>query len=61
MIEKENNKLSPIINNPKNENFREKIKNYYLLFLKLEVKKVKIFKKQLKNLKMMRTTNFIIY
>ena len=61
MIEKENNKLLSIINNPKNEKFREKFKNLLPLILKLEVKKVKIFKKQLKNLKLMKTTNFIIH
>ena len=66
MIEKEKNKYSsPITNNAKNEKFREKLKTLlpliFDLFLKLTIKKVKIFKKQSKNLKMMKTTNLIIH
>ena len=37
------------------------LKIFYLLFLKLELKTAKIFKIQLKNLKMMKTINFIIH
>ena len=62
MIEKENNKYtSPIINNAKNEKFREKLKNLLPLIFEIKNKKVKIFKKKSKNLKMMKTTNLIIH
>ena len=60
-MEKETNQESTIIiSNSKHEKFSEK-PLIYLLFLKLEVKKVKTFIKQLKNLKSMQTTNFIIH
>ena len=60
-MEKETNQESTIIiSNSKHEKFSEK-PFIYLLFLKLEVKKVKTFIKQLKNLKSMQTTNFIIH
>ena len=66
MIEKEKNKYSSLItNNAKNEKFREKLKTLlpliFDLFFKLTIKKVKIFKKQSKNLKMMKTMNLIIH
>ena len=61
MIEKENNKYSTIaINDAKNERFREK-SNILSLLLKIKIRKVKILKKQSKNLKMMKTMNLKIY
>ena len=46
----------------KMKNLEKNLKNYYLLFLKLKIKKKKKnFKKQTKNLKMMKTTNLIIH
>ena len=60
MTEKENDKYSsPIINNAKNEKFREKFTTS--CFLKLKIKKLKIFKKQSKNVKMIKTANLIIH
>ena len=60
MTEKENDKYSsPIINNAKNEKFREKFTTSY--FLKLKIKKLKIFKKQSKHVKMIKTENLIIH
>ena len=39
----------------------EKNQIYYLLLLKIKIRKVKILKKQSKNLKMMKTMNLKIY
>ena len=61
MIEKENNKLLPIIDNPKNEKFREKLKNLLPLIFEIKNKKVEIFKNQSKSLKMMKTMNLITH
>ena len=58
IIKKENNKYwSIIINDAKNEKFGEKIKNISPFITEIRNKKVKILKKQSKNLKMMKTTN----
>ena len=48
MIEKGNNKLSPIINNPKKEKFREKQKKLLLLIFETRSKKSKDFQKAAK-------------
>ena len=48
MIEKENNKLLPIIDNPKNEKFREKLKNLLPLIFETRSKKSKDFQKAAK-------------
>ena len=57
-MEKENNKQpNIIINNAKNDKFREKIKE--IAPLATEIKKEE--SKNLKNLKMMKTMNLIIY
>ena len=62
MIEKKHNKYwSTIINNAKNEKFREKLKNLPPLIFEIKKKKVKIFKKQSKNLKTMKTTYLMIH
>ena len=51
MIEKENNKYwSPIINNAKNEKFREKLKNLPPLIFEIKNKKSKDFQKAVKKL-----------
>ena len=51
MIEKENNKYwSPIINNAKNEKFREKSKNLPPLIFEIKNKKSKDFQKAVKKL-----------
>ena len=61
-MEKENNKDPTIIlNNTKNERFREKIKEFAPLITKIKEEKAKIFKKQLKNLKTMKTMNLITH
>ena len=39
----------------------EKNQIYYLLLLKIKIRKVEILKKQSKNLKMMKTMNLKIY
>ena len=51
MIEKENNKLLPIIDNPKNEKFREKLKNLLPLIFETRSKKSKDFQKAAKKIK----------
>ena len=62
MIEKENNEYpEPIINNVKNEKFREKLKNLSPLIFEIKNKKVEIFKNQSKSLKMMKTMNLITH
>ena len=62
MIEKENNEYAePIINNVKNEKFREKLKNLLPLIFEIKNKKVEIFKNQSKSLKMMKTMNLITH
>ena len=62
MIEKENNEYpEPIINNVKNEKFREKLKNLLPLIFEIKNKKVEIFKTQSKSLKMMKTMNLITH
>ena len=62
MIEKENNEYpAPLINNPKNEKFREKFQNLLPLIFELKIKKLEIFKKQSKSLKKMKTMNLIIH
>ena len=62
MIEKENNEYpEPIINNVKNEKFREKLKNLLPLIFEIKNKKVEIFKNQSKSLKMMKTMNLITH
>ena len=61
-MEKENNKDPTIIlNNTKNKRFREKIKEFAPLVTKIKEEKAKIFKKQLKNLKTMKTMNLITH
>ena len=61
-MEKENNKDPNIIlNNTKNKRFREKIKEFAPLVTKIKEEKAKIFKKQLKNLKTMKTMNLITH
>ena len=51
MIEKKNNKYwSPIINNAKNEKFREKLKNLPPLIFEIKNKKSKDFQKAVKKL-----------
>ena len=58
MIEKENNKYSIIaINDAKNERL-EKNQIYYLLLLKIKIRKLETMKKQSKNLKMMKNYEF---
>ena len=63
MIEAEENKyLSHITSNAKDEKLKaKKLKIYYFPLLKIEIKKVEIFKKQLKSLKMMKTINLFIH
>ena len=62
MIEAEENKyLSHITSNAKDEKLTKKLKIYYFPLLKIEIKKVEIFKKQLKSLKMMKTINLFIH
>ena len=62
MIEKENNEYpEPIINNVKNEKFREKLKNLLPLIFEIKNKKVEISKNQSKSLKMMKTMNLITH
>ena len=51
MIQKENNKLLSIINNPKNEKFREKFKNLLPLIFETRSKKSKDFQKAAKKIK----------
>ena len=52
MIEKENNKtLSIIFNDPKNEKFREKLKNIVPLIIEIKNKKSKDFEKAIKKFK----------
>ena len=52
MIEKKHNKYwSPIINNAKNEKFREKLKNLPPLIFEIENKKSKDFQKAVKKFK----------
>ena len=61
-MEKENNKDPTIIlNNTKNKRFREKIKEFAPLITKIKEEKAKVFKKQLKNLKTMKTMNLITH
>ena len=61
-MEKENNKDPTIIlNNTKNKRFREKIKEFAPLVTKIKEEKAKVFKKQLKNLKTMKTMNLITH
>ena len=48
MNEKENNKLLPIINNTKNEKFREKLKHLLPLIFETRSKKSKDFQKAAK-------------
>ena len=51
MIEKENNKhWSPIINNAKNEKFREKLKNLPALIFEIKNKKSKDFQNAVKKI-----------
>ena len=63
MIEAEENKyLSHITSDAKDEKLtKKKLKIYYFPLLKIEIKKVEIFKKQLKSLKMMKTINLFIH
>ena len=62
MIEAEENKyLSHITSNAKDEKLTKNLKIYYFPLLKIEIKKVEIFKKQLKSLKMMKTINLFIH
>lgn len=62
MIEAEENKyLSHITSNAKDEKLTKKLKIYYFPLLKIEIKKVEIFKTQLKSLKMMKTINLFIH
>ena len=61
-MKKEDTKHSNIIlNNPKNERFSEKLKEIAPLIIEIKNKKVKIFKKLLKNLKTMKTMNLITH
>lgn len=62
MIEAEENKyLSHITSNAKDEKLTKNLKIYYFPLLKIEIKKVEIFKTQLKSLKMMKTINLFIH
>ena len=62
MIKSEKNKfLSYITTNAKDEKTNEKLKNLVLSVIENRNKKVEIFKKQLKNLKTMKTMNLIIH
>ena len=61
-MEKENNNHPTIIiNNGKTKNLGKNYKKSYLSLIKLEKKKVKISKTQLKTLKTMKTMNLNIH
>ena len=62
MTERKNNKrLGISVKDIENENLKKKLKKYYFLLKKFQIKKLMIFKNQSKILRMMKTMNLNTY
>ena len=62
MTERKNNKrLGISVRDIENENLKKKLKKYYFLLKKFQIKKLMIFKNQSKILRMMKTMNLNTY